>query len=131
MKDFDRWNALKKQLDAHHAPPHFNEREIWWCSVGVNVGYEVYGKGKLFTRPVLIFKKQSKATFFGIPMSTKIKPRGDYYVLEFGGRYVAMMLGELRRFDSRRLADKMGKLSEERFEEVRKAVLKNFQPRTV
>jgi len=131
MKDFDQWNAIKKQLDVHPTPPLFNEREVWWCSVGLNVGFEVYGKGKLFTRPVLILKKQGKATFIGIPMSTRIKPRDDYYSMEFQGRQVAFMIGEIRKFDSRRLADKKGKLSEAKFEEIRKAVLKNFQPHTV
>lgn len=129
QKDFDGWNQLKQRLDKITTPPFFNEREIWWCSIGVNVGYEVYGKGTLFTRPVLIIKKHSASTFLGIPMSTKLKDRHDYYPLTFNGKNVSLMLGEMRNFDSRRLADKMGKLGENKCKEVREALFKNFQPR--
>jgi len=91
-KDFEKWNQLKQRLDAIKNPPFFNEREIWWCSIGINIGYEVYGKGTLFTRPVLIIKKRSANTFIGIPMSTKLKPRPDFYHLTFNGQEVALML---------------------------------------
>ena len=106
----------------------FNEREIWWCSIGMNIGYEVYGKGKLFTRPVLILKKQSVNTFVGVPMSTKLKQREDFYHIDFNGKRVAIMLGEIRKFDSRRLADKLGKLSEEKFRDIKLAICKIFSP---
>lgn len=56
-KDFDNWTQIKKGLDTEHKIPFFNEREIWWCSLGVNIGYEIYGKGYVFSRPVLILKK--------------------------------------------------------------------------
>jgi len=128
-KDFEAWNQLKQRLDKIVKPPFFNEREIWWCSIGVNVGHEVYGKGVLFTRPVLIIKKRSSSTFVGIPMSTKIKNRPDYYPITFNGKDISLMLGEVRNFDSRRLADKMGKLGETKCKDVREALYKNFQPR--
>ncbi|MEI6729830.1 MAG: type II toxin-antitoxin system PemK/MazF family toxin [Pseudomonadota bacterium] len=128
QKDFEAWNKLKTRLDAIKSPPLFNDREIWWCSVGINVGYEVYGKGDLFSRPVLIIKKQSTDTFIGLPMSTRLKQRSDYYHSEFNGKNVAFMLGEIRKFDSRRLSDKMGKISQNKFEAIKNAILKNFQP---
>ena len=128
-KDFDKWNKLKKKLDAIEKPPFFNEREIWWTSIGINVGYEVYGKGRLFTRPVLILKKQSINSFIGIPMSTQLKERDDYYRIIISGSEVALLLGELRKFDSRRLADKMGKVSERKFVKIKEAIRKNLQPR--
>lgn len=128
-KEFERWIVLKQKLDAITRPPFFNEREIWWCSIGTNVGSEVYGKGRLFTRPVLILKKQSGSSFMGIPMSTQLKPRTDYHLILFKGKQSALMLSELRKFDSRRLSDKLGKISEGKFLEIQDAVLKNFQPR--
>ncbi len=127
-KDFDRWNQLKQRLNAIGKPPFFNEREIWWCSVGVNIGYDVYGKGRLFTRPVLVLKKQSINSFIGVPMSTKLKERSDYYQITIKDKQTALMLGEIRKFDSRRLADKMGKVSEEKFEEVKAVVRQIFSP---
>ena len=37
-KDFDRWNSSKKRIDADLNEIDYHEREIWWCSIGVNVG---------------------------------------------------------------------------------------------
>lgn len=128
-KDFDSWHKVKKRLEAIQKPPFFNEREIWWCSVGVNIGFEVYGKGRLFTRPVLIFRKQSAYTFLGIPLSTKLKDREDYFKFEFQNKLVSAQLNEIRRFDSRRLADKLGKLSTSKYEAIQKELIRiNFQP---
>jgi mRNA-degrading endonuclease toxin of MazEF toxin-antitoxin module len=128
---FDNWFPVKRSLAARNIIPPTAEREIWWCSIGFNVGSEAYGKGSRFTRPVLILKKLNYATFIGIPMSSKLKIRDDYHILNFNGKDVALMLGEIRKFDSRRLADKMGTLSEEKFKQVWLATLKCIQPRAV
>ena len=55
MKDFDSWNKEKKGLEnVGHDILSFHEREIWWCSIGINLGDEQDGKNELFERPVLI-----------------------------------------------------------------------------
>ena len=51
-KDFDRWNIEKKRADAEQ-PRLYTVREIWWCRIGVNIGTEQDGRGKLFLRPVM------------------------------------------------------------------------------
>ena len=38
-------------------------------SIGKNIGYETLGKQELFLRPVLVYKKLSKSTFVGIPLT--------------------------------------------------------------
>lgn len=44
-KDFDGWNIKKKEINSKfHKPPMFKERDIWWISVGINVGFEEDGK---------------------------------------------------------------------------------------
>ncbi|MCB9811044.1 MAG: hypothetical protein H6779_04545 [Candidatus Nomurabacteria bacterium] len=57
MKDFKKWNIIKTKLDAKTSHRTFKERDIWWCSLGVNVGHEENGKGGVFNRPVLVVKK--------------------------------------------------------------------------
>ena len=43
-KDFDSWNGEKKNLEQiGHNNLVFHEREIWWCSIGVNLGDEQDG----------------------------------------------------------------------------------------
>ena len=67
---FIDWNNLKYELiTIKSPPPNFNERDIWWCSIGVNVGYEVNGKNGPFERPVLIIKKYNNDMFFGLPLT--------------------------------------------------------------
>jgi len=118
-KNFDSWNILKKKLDGVDVPPLFNEREIWWCSIGVNIGTEMYGKGGTFTRPVLVLKKFSKNSFLGIPLTTKIKDRFGYYKFSFKEEEVCAVMSDIKKMDSRRLGDKMGELSENKFRQIK------------
>ena len=62
---FDQWNEVKKNLHQKEKEVEFfKEKQIWWCSVGQNLGSESYGKGATFSRPVLVFKKLSERIFF-------------------------------------------------------------------
>ena len=121
-KNFDQWNSLKKKLDGIESLPFFNEREIWWCSIGVNIGSEMYGKGKTFSRPVLVLKKLSKSSFLGIPLTTKIKNSFGYHKFTFQQKEVCAVINDIKKLDIRRLGDKMGELSERKFETIRTAV---------
>ena len=47
-KDFDSWNEVKKGLDSYDVFLPIKEGGVWWCSVGMNVGIEMCGKGWLF-----------------------------------------------------------------------------------
>ena len=74
MKKFLEWIGLKERLDNNeHQPPHVSEGDIWWASVGENVGSEINGKNKLFSRPVIILKKLAHGFYFVIPTTTKIR----------------------------------------------------------
>jgi len=102
-KNYDLWFPQKKQLNQKKKPPSFKEREIWWTQIGVNIGYEIFGKSNAFTRPVLVLKKFSQFTFLGAPLSTA-KPRfAMHYSIEVNNRPNIVMLDQLRTFDSRRL----------------------------
>ena len=79
MKDFDVWNTIKKEVNKNERYTTFHEGEIWWCSIGLNIGDEEDGKNNNFERPVLVLKKFSKNMLIGIPLSTKIK-EGKYYI---------------------------------------------------
>ena len=57
MKDFENWFPVKSKLnEGVHKPPYVSEGDIWWASIGQNVGSEIGGKSKQFTRPVIILK---------------------------------------------------------------------------
>ena len=69
IKRFAEWIVLKEKLhDKQHEAPFVSEGEIWWASVGENVGSEINGKSNLFSRPVIIYKKLSHNFSFHLPM---------------------------------------------------------------
>ena len=49
QKDFDSWSRRKKDIHAAAERPFYHAREIWWCTVGVNIGNELDGTGKSIT----------------------------------------------------------------------------------
>jgi hypothetical protein len=72
VKHFLEWIGVKQKLDTHdYTPPLVNEGDIWWCAIGENIGVETSGKGRNFTRPVIIIKKFGRLAFFGIPLTSK------------------------------------------------------------
>ena len=62
----------KKKLDREASQHlYFHEREVWFCSVGVNVGMERDARNTKFSRPVVIVKKFNEFMFWGVPLSSK------------------------------------------------------------
>ena len=121
-KDFDTWNHKKKELDARilDSIPLFKEGEIWWTHLGVNVGFEMDGKGKESTRPVLIIKKYNKFSFLALPLSTS--PKANKYRVSVGiidGKDAAANVSQIKNIDSKRLAKKICTLERGLFENVK------------
>lgn len=116
IKDFDGWNTKKKLTHVANKRPFFHEREIWYCALGVNVGFEQDGKGKDFLRPVVILKKFNNAVFFGIPLTHTKKKKSFYFSFSFGSHNESVaVLSQLRLIDSGRLSHKIGEISKEDF----------------
>jgi mRNA interferase MazF len=113
IKRFLEWIGLKEKLNNNdHKPPLFKEGEIWWCAIGENVGVEVNGKGKQFSRPVYIYKKLSANGFLGIPLSTALKVGTWYSEITFQERKILANLAQCRVFSYLRMYEKMGTLDE-------------------
>lgn len=124
QKDFQKWHKTKEEIDNVSVRIFFHEREVWWCSIGVNVGFEQDGRGERFARPVLVFKKFNNEVCWAIPISTKIK-KGKFYApieLEDGMLRVAI-ISQLRLVDARRLIKKIGTIPEGNYELIQKAVI--------
>lgn len=117
-KDFAGWSLLKEQVHDQTKPRTFNRREVWWCTVGVNVGHEVDGKNAVYNRPVLIVRKFNKNTFWGVPLTSQLHDSPYHYPITFRGKEQRALITQLRLFDSRRLTHPMGRLSDEDYEAV-------------
>ena len=122
FKRFWEWIGLKEKLHRqNYEPPLFKENEIWWCHVGENIGIEINGKSKDFTRPVLILKKYDRYSFLGLPLSTKNKIGSWYATVYFLGISQVVILCQSRVFDYRRLDRRMGELNAIEVADVKKA----------
>lgn len=100
MKDFDTWNIKKQKVNTAGERNFFKERQIWWCSLGVNIGFEEDGKGDDFIRPILLLKKFSRYAILGVPLSTTSK-RGPYYrsIGVVSGHNAVALLSQIRFYE--------------------------------
>ncbi len=115
-KDFDAWNKKKKAIDAATDKERlfFHTGDIWWVHLGINVGYEVSGKDRDFSRPVIVVKKYNQYSFLALPLTTNSKPnRWRLPIGMVAGRPAFAVLSQLRNLDSRRLIEKKGHVPEE------------------
>ncbi len=124
IKDFEGWGTLKTQINIRKDAPTFQQQEIWWCSIGVNIGNEEDGKSRLYSRPVLVVRKFNQYMFWGLPLTTKIKDNAFYHQIHFKDLQQSVMLSHLKLIDSKRLTSKMGKLSDSQFEDIKTAIKK-------
>ncbi len=110
LKDFINWIQYKIFLHEKGSLPPFKEREIWWCSIGVNVGTEQDGKNDKFNRLVLIIKKFNHRQFWGIPLTTK-EPKNKYFYFELKikNKISYLNLTQMRVFDAQRLNNALDK----------------------
>ena len=127
LKDFVRWLKLKEELhDRQQRPPLVSERDIWWASVGENIGSEINGKSQLFSRPVIIYKKLSHGFYFVIPTTTQ-KKNGSWFVgFRQQGKAMIACLHQARAIDHRRLSSKLGTLDDEDFVNIRQGFNRLF-----
>lgn len=117
-KDFKKWAIKKQNLDNRVSLPFANERDIFWCSIGINVGDEENGKSDLFSRPVLVFKKFNENLFWGVPMSSKNKENKYYVQVNFKDGISSAMISHLRLYDIKRLIVRIGRLHKTEYDKV-------------
>lgn len=119
-KNFWPWHKLKSSL--HHrinGVPFFHEREVWFCSLGLNVGHEQDGKNTKYERPVIVLKKFNEKTFWGIPATSKFKSGKYFFRLINKGNIYFAILSQIRLFDARRLNRKIRQLPMNEFEQLK------------
>ena len=121
-KNFDAWNEKKKQIDGSKRDLLFKEGEIWWCSLGMNIGEEVYGKGEDFRRPAVILKKLSRNSCIVMPTSTQKREGSWYHHLYVRDRERFVMMHQIRFISANRLSVRESALSRDEFSALKKSV---------
>ncbi|HEY4476407.1 MAG TPA: type II toxin-antitoxin system PemK/MazF family toxin [Candidatus Paceibacterota bacterium] len=127
MKRFLEWIRLKERLHSNdYHPPLVSQREIWWASIGENIGSEINGKNNLFSRPVIIFKKLAHGFYFVIPTTTKDR-RGSWYLkFRHQERDMVACLHQARTIDYRRLSSRLGRIDSDDFRKIQDAFAKLY-----
>ncbi|MFZ1019402.1 MAG: type II toxin-antitoxin system PemK/MazF family toxin [Minisyncoccia bacterium] len=124
QKNFDKWNNKKKEINNQDSfDLFFHEREIWWCSLGLNIGYEQDGSEDNYRRPVLILKGLSLQICLVIPLTSSIhihSLRPSIGIVD--GKNAKALISQIRVIDKKRLVSKIGYLDQETFDKIRKIV---------
>lgn len=122
-KDFDKWNEIKTKLHENNVDKFYHAREVWWCSLGVNIGFEQDGDNVKYRRPVLILKGLSKNTCLIIPMTTSLNKHPMRVSLGIiDGKESSAIISQMRVVDTKRLAEKICFANKDIFENIRKIV---------
>lgn len=111
--NYDVWNDKKKLLerDDRFKTLYFKQGEIWWCSLGKNIGTESFGKGDEFRRPVLVIKKLSSEMCIVLPVSMQ-KKQGSWFIeISFNKEKRWILLHQVRMMHTKRFQRYMGEVS--------------------
>lgn len=122
-KDFDAWNRRKKEINDIEDISFYRARDIRWCSLGTNIGYEQDGTSETYRRPVLILRGFSRYVCLIIPLTTSVKENPYHFNIgDIDGKKASVILSQVRLVDTRCLHDPLAVLDKDKFEEIRKAI---------
>ena len=123
LKDFDGWNNKKKNIHKNGLAKLYGAREVWWCSLGINIGFEQDGTGKDNERPVLILKGFSRQVCLIVPLTTSAK-KNLYHIAvgKVDEKDAFAIISQVRLIDTKRLINKVGIINKVLFDKIRKTV---------
>jgi mRNA-degrading endonuclease toxin of MazEF toxin-antitoxin module len=102
-KDFEKWNTEKQKIEKHERQVFLKEREIWWCSFGVNIGAE------------MIIKIISKETVLVLPLTTKERKDKNHFTIKTDKIESWAKLSQPRVVSIKRLSRKVGVVDKAQF----------------
>lgn len=130
-KDFDKWNISKKLVNAITHDVFGYPREVWWCSLGINIGAEIDGKNENFERPVVIMKVYNKETMLVLPATGKVKKDKFHLPIEISAinqetkevykKTVYIKLTQARVISNKRLIRKVDVINKKDFRKIQDA----------
>jgi len=119
MKDYKLWHGIKKNIENKEKRINFQIRDVLFCSVGENIGFEQDGRGEEFLRPVVVIKKFNKQVFWGIPLTHTDKNGKYYFSFNLNEEKSVAILSQIRLFDAKRIKYKIGMINEVDFKSLK------------
>lgn len=128
MQLFTDWARLKMKL--HNKKTEENEYyyagEIWWASLGQNIGDEQNGKNRNFERPIIIIKAFSARMLLVVPVSSKVKVNRYRILAQIRGKSCIANISQMRTISSKRLIRQMGTVSKQDLNAIQRALIHIF-----
>ena len=122
MKDFVNWHKVKNNIENKKQRIYFQIRDVLFCSIGENVGFEQDGRGKEFLRPVVVVKKFNNEVFFGVPLTHTDKKGKYYFSFNLNNGTSVAILSQVRLFDAKRIKYKIGMIDEKDFSTLKEKI---------
>lgn len=133
VKEYLLWIYKKIILNDKERVAQINEKEVYWCSLGENVGDEENGKGSEFRRPVLVFKKFNNNICWGISMTSQNKENKYYFKVILDDSERSVLVSQMRLVDTKRFDEKIGTISNNEFVLLKERVIEiiKFDPKSL
>ena len=112
MKDFILWHKTKNDIEKKNNRINFQIRDVLFCSIGENVGFEQDGRGEEFLRPVVVIRKFNNEVFWGVPLTHTNKTGKYYFSFTLNEEQSVAILSQIRLFDAKRVKYKIGMIKE-------------------
>ena len=122
IREFREWVECKFSINNQQRIHQIKEGEVYWCSLGLNIGDEENGKGIKFRRPVLVLKKFNNNIFIGVPLTTKNKENKYYIKALLKGDSISAIISQIRIIDVKRLDEKIGYIRNIDFKNIKSKV---------
>ncbi|MBT5935544.1 type II toxin-antitoxin system PemK/MazF family toxin [Sulfurimonas sp.] len=132
MHQYDKLNEVKKETLKNKRKLGIKSREIFWVKIGQNIGDEEYGKGDMFSRPIIVVKQLTGDLFLGIPLTSTLKNDDYFHSFEFSTKkgivQNSAMILQLKAFSKKRITDKIGKIDTVEFKKIQDKLVKMIIP---
>ena len=121
---FKKWNNLKIRI--HKFDKFFNPKvgEIWWVSLGQNIGVEINGKNNRFERPALIIKVFNHHAILVAPITGMTK-EGEFFIHFINNKNIqnSVNISQLRVVSIKRFLRKAGEMNYQDLDKVRTTII--------
>ena len=131
FKNYHKWMHVKSNINNSDIIRSFKEGDIRWAAVGENVGVEIDGKSRKYSRPIVIFKKHSNLFFTAIPLTSK-SHNGTWYVdFIFQGKKQNAVVVQAKAMDVSRLYQRIGEISKNDYRKIKEGFFNSFQDKNM
>lgn len=126
-KNFDEWDKYKKILQTRRVNFYCKKREVWWCSLGINIGSEQDGKNQRFERPVLVITVFNKDMVRVAPITTRKVDDINHAPIFIFGKLQSVIVSQVMTLSTKRLHGKPVRIEKDQFDPIVLKLIDNIK----